>query len=87
MRWILIDVALALLALALLALLALRLWRQVKTLSRLVGSAGERMATATDALASAQAGGPLGQAAQADDPERHVPAGHPLDRSRSGTRA
>ena len=61
MRWILLDVVLALGALAVLALLSLRLWRKVKSLSRTVSRAGETVATATEALALVQGDGPLGQ--------------------------
>lgn len=39
MRWVLVDVVLALLAVALLAVVALRLWRRVKALGRAVGVA------------------------------------------------
>ena len=69
MRWILLDLALALAALAVLAVLVRRLWRAVKALSREVATAGETIAAATDALAAAQAGGPLG-GAPAPDPAR-----------------
>ena len=62
MRWILVDLVLALLALGLLAVLLLGLWRRVKALSRSVSAAGAVIATATDALAEAQGAGPLGQA-------------------------
>ena len=63
MRWILLDLAIALVALAVLAVLVLRLWRAVKGLSSAVSAAGQTLATATDALAAAQAEGPLGGAA------------------------
>ena len=59
-RWILLDLAIALVALAVLAVLVLRLWRAVKALSSAVSAAGQTLATATDALAAAQAQGPLG---------------------------
>ena len=61
MRWILLDVAIALAALAVLAALVLGLWRKVKALSATVAVAGETMAAATDRLAAAQASGPLGE--------------------------
>ena len=59
MRWILIDLALALFAIALLGVLLLRLWRKVKALSTTVARASDTLGQATDALAVAQ--GPLGQ--------------------------
>lgn len=58
MRWILIDVAIALLALAVLVVLGLGLWRQVKSLGRAVGRAGELVGRATDELARVQDAGP-----------------------------
>ena len=64
MRWILVDVMLALSALAVLAVLALGLWREVKALSRAVSQAGEQVTRATDGLAVAQEAGPLGQGQQ-----------------------
>ena len=60
MRWILVDVVLALLALSVLAVLLLGLWRKVKALSRTVKEAGDRIGQATDGLAAAQGDGPLG---------------------------
>ncbi len=78
MRWILIDLALALLALGVLAVLGLGLWRKVKALSRTVGEAGKAVATATDALALAQGDGPLGQAARPAPPA--VPGRSPARR-------
>jgi len=59
-RWILIDVVLALLALAVLAVLLLGVWRKVKALSRTVSSASETVGRATEALAVAQSSGPVG---------------------------
>lgn len=59
MTWILIDLAIALLALAVLAVLVLGLWRRVKALASAVTAAGETVGRATDALAEAQAAGPL----------------------------
>jgi type II secretory pathway pseudopilin PulG len=59
-RWILVDVVLALLALAALAVLLLGLWRKVKRLSRTVSDAGEQIGQATEGLAAAQGAGPLG---------------------------
>ena len=63
MRWILLDLAIALAALAVLAVLVLRLWRRVKALSAVVTAAGDRLAQATDALEAAQSAGPPGAAA------------------------
>ena len=60
MPWILIDLLLVLLALALLGLLGLRLFRQVKALSRTVSTAAQTVGHATEQLAVAQSGGPLG---------------------------
>jgi len=71
-RWILVDVVLALLALGVLAVLLLGLWRKVKALSRTVSAAGERIGRATDGLAVAQGAGPLG-----------APAARPSDAGRS----
>lgn len=55
MRWVLLDLLAALLALGWLGAVALRLWRQVKALSRQVGQAGSAVGQATDELARAQA--------------------------------
>lgn len=60
MTWILIDLAIALLALGLLAVLVLRLWKRVKALSKAVTAAGDAVTQASDALAAAQGEGPLG---------------------------
>jgi len=60
-RWILLDLAIALVALAVLAMLVLGLWRRVKALSSAVTAAGETIGEATDALAAAQSSGPLGR--------------------------
>ena len=62
MRWILIDVAIALLALAVLAVLVLGLWRRVKSLGREVSRAGELVGKATDDLAKVQDASPHGGA-------------------------
>ena len=71
MRWILLDLAIALAALALLAVLVLRLWRRVKALSGVVTAAGQRLGQATDALEAAQSGRPTaGSAPQ----HRHLPS-------------
>jgi len=74
-RWILIDVALALLAIAGLGLLLLRLWRKVKALSTTVARASDTIGKATEGLAAAQAQGPLGQDASARDVAGRSPAG------------
>ena len=50
MRWILLDVALALLALVLLALVARGVWRRTKALSRELSRAGDLVAGASAAL-------------------------------------
>ncbi len=50
MVWLAVDVALAVVGLAVLALLALRVWRQVRALSRAVGAAAEQLRAATVAL-------------------------------------
>lgn len=65
MKWILVDVALVLLAIGLLALLALGLWRKVKALSRTVSTAADTIGAATEQLAVAQGAGPLGADPQA----------------------
>ena len=50
MRWILLDVAVALLAVGLLGLAGLSLWRRVKALGKAVGIAGEQIAQVTAQL-------------------------------------
>ncbi len=80
MKWILLDLAIALAALGLLAFLVLGLWRKVKALSGAVARAGETVATATEQLAAVQAQGPLG------DPSRSRPGQAP-DASRTGPQA
>jgi hypothetical protein len=69
-RWILLDLAIALAALAVLAVLVLGLWRKVKALSAAVVVAGETVGAATDRLAAAQSAGPLGT----DDARRRPPS-------------
>jgi hypothetical protein len=54
-RWVLIDLLLALLALGGLGVVVLGLWRRVKELGREVTRAGEAIGTATENLAEAQA--------------------------------
>lgn len=49
-RWILLDVVVALLAVGLLGLAGLSLWRRVKTLGKAVGIAGEQLAQVTAQL-------------------------------------
>jgi len=53
--WILLDIALGVLALFGLGLVGLSLWRKVKDLGREVGRAGEAIGRATDELADLQA--------------------------------
>lgn len=55
MLWILLDVAIALVAIALLLMVLLRLWRQVKAFGRAAAAAGERVTTASAGLEAAQA--------------------------------
>jgi hypothetical protein len=59
-RWVLLDLAIALAALAVLAALVFGLWRKVKALATAVTVAGETVGPATDRLAAAQSAGPLG---------------------------
>ena len=61
MKWILVDVVLALLALGVLAVLLLGLWRKVKALSSTVTRASEAVGRASEALTLDQGDGPLGQ--------------------------
>ena len=49
-RWILLDVVVALLAVGLLGLAGLSLWRRVKALGKAVGIAGEQIAQVTAQL-------------------------------------
>lgn len=49
-RWILLDVVVALLAVGLLGVAGLSLWRRVKTLGEAVGIAGEQIAQVTAQL-------------------------------------
>ena len=56
MRWILVDVLLALLALGLLVVVGLSVWRRVQALGREVSRAGELVAEASTRLERAQAG-------------------------------
>ncbi len=50
MLWILVDIAVALLAVVALAVVTLDLWRQVKVLGRGLGSAADRLGQVADAL-------------------------------------
>lgn len=59
MRYVVVDVVIAVLALVVLASVGLLLWRQVKALSRLVGSAGQQVGAATSLLADLQAARPV----------------------------
>lgn len=54
MPWILLDIALAVLALAVLVLAGLQLWRRVKALGSAVAAAGTRLTEAGDRLAAVQ---------------------------------
>ena len=54
MVWILVDVGIAVLALAGLVLVGLRLWRTVRTTTRALGAANERLASAQAALEAVQ---------------------------------
>ena len=87
MTWILIDLAIALAALAVLAVLVLGLWRRVRALSRAVTTAGQTVASATEALEAAQAAGPLGGGSlRATDPSStpsSTAAGAPADTEKS----
>ena len=56
MRWILVDVVLALLALGLLVVVGLSRWRRVKALGREVSRAGDLVAQATSRLEQVQSG-------------------------------
>ncbi len=80
MRWILLDVVLAVLALGLLALVGLRLWRQVRALGHAVGAAGEQVGLITDQLAAVQLDGTGGRPRPAP---RATPAGHVSRASRT----
>ena len=53
MPWLALDLALVLVSLVVLALLGLRLWRQVKQLSRGVSAASARIAALTQGLSIA----------------------------------
>ena len=66
MRWILLDVALALLVLVLLALVVRGVWRRTKALGRELSRASELVAGATAAL-QAPPGGPAGPVSRAPD--------------------
>ena len=58
MLWVLVDVAIGLMAVLGLALAVLRLWRRAKALTRAVGDAGEAVAAVNERLAAAQAAMP-----------------------------
>ena len=79
MRWVLVDVVLALLAVALLAVVALGLWRRVKALGRAVGVATAQLETVTAQLDTLSARdrpfaqtAPAGHLGQAPQPPRGV---------------
>ena len=71
MRWILVDVLLALLALGLLVVVGLSFWRRVKALGREVSRAGELVAQASTRLEQAQAGASRSAGGM---PQRGVPS-------------
>ncbi|MDP9101644.1 MAG: hypothetical protein M3N21_05805 [Actinomycetota bacterium] len=54
MPWLIVDIALALLALVVLGAVLLGLWRQVKALGAEVSRAGAALGEATDRLAAVQ---------------------------------
>ena len=54
MPWILLDVGIALLAVVGLVLVGLRLWRTVRTTTKALGEANERLAVAQAQLDAAQ---------------------------------
>jgi len=56
--WLLVDLAVPLLAVVLLALSGVKLWKGVKRLFRTAREAGEKVGPASDALAAAQAATP-----------------------------
>ena len=55
MLWVLLDVAIGLMAVVGLVVALLSLWRRVKAFTRAAGAAGDAVGTASDALAAAQA--------------------------------
>jgi len=73
-RWILVDVVLALLSVGLLALVGLSLWRRVKRLGREVSRAGELVAQATAQLEQAQSAAPAYGRSGATTPRPGVPS-------------
>ena len=62
MPWVLVDVAIAVLAVLLLVLASVTLWKRLKELFRTAREAGEKVGPATDALAAAQAATPGSEA-------------------------
>ena len=58
MLWVLVDVAIGLLAVLGLAVAILRVWRRAKVLTRAVGEAGDAVAVVNERLAAAQAAMP-----------------------------
>lgn len=84
MRWVLIDIVLALLVLALLAGVALRLWRRVTALGKAVGVAGAQLEAVTaqlDTLSERER--PFVE----PTPAGHVPAGRRPSRGVRSTRS
>ncbi|MCW2665821.1 MAG: hypothetical protein JWN57_783 [Frankiales bacterium] len=90
MRWILIDIAIALVALAVMAVLVLGLWRRVTSLGREVSRAGELVGRATEDLARVQDAAPHGGARPNELHTAYAPApvrtGRTTRRSRSAAR-
>ena len=60
MPWVLVDVAIGVIAVLLLVLAAVSLWKHLKGLSRTVRDSSEKVSPATDALAAAQSARPVG---------------------------
>jgi hypothetical protein len=56
--WVLLDVAIGLIAVLGLVMVLLSLWRRVKAFTRAAGEAGDTVGKASDALAAAQAAQP-----------------------------
>jgi hypothetical protein len=56
--WLILDIAIPLVAVLLMARGGLRLWRRTKVLTAQVGQASDAVGSANDAMAAAQASGP-----------------------------
>jgi hypothetical protein len=59
--WLVLDIAIPLVAVLLMARGGLLLWRRTKALTAQVGKASDAVAAANDALAAAQAAAPRGR--------------------------